>query len=559
MILRRIASAVCRQDWATVLIEFALVIFGVLIALQVNNWNEARLEQEREQAALDRLAHDFSAILSSARLRKSEVADFRDNLDIVIQSVALGEVAEEERLAFEDGLRWAQIYRSLTGRSAMYVELLSAGNLALIGDDGLRAALAGYDEHVTKSEAGFLHIRSIQTANAPAFIRYFELSPTEFNREWTAPATIADRGTTYRALGTYDFQGMQADGNFRRAAAQMREAQAFYFTWHQANVVRAERVCERLAEAANRSCGTPQGDALHSNHDPSINLNDDTLEIDGPLPDGKGALRRLMRFERFDSPSPDLSKLTGLNDPRHTVLSSKVVGRDYQLFVRLPEDHDPDGAPYPVVYLLDGDITFPMLGAYERYLSFYGETPDVILVGIGYGVRTRADGNRRTFDYTVASPTRDDTGGAESFQKMLETEVLPLIEGACNADPVRRIIFGQSLGGQFVLYTALTRPDLFWGHIASNPAIQDNPSWFSQFGFEEDERTASRLFVVSGSDERERYAAPLRAWQAHWIAERAKPWLLKTAILDGHSHVSIGPAAYRAGMAWLFKAAGEEE
>ncbi len=254
MILRRIASALKAQQWTTVIIEFVLVIFGVLIALQVNNWNEARLEKAREQAALDRLQHEFSEILSSAKLRKSEVVNYRDNLDVVIQSIARGEIAEEERLAFEDGLRWAQIYRSLTGRSAVYVELLSAGNLALIGDDGLRAALASYDEQVTKSEAGFLHIRSIQTANAPAFIRHYELSPTAFNREWSVAATIADRGTTYRALDTYDFEAMQADEDFRRAAAQMREAQAFYFTWHQASVARAERVCQRLAETANRPC-----------------------------------------------------------------------------------------------------------------------------------------------------------------------------------------------------------------------------------------------------------------------------------------------------------------
>ena len=41
MILRRVASALKRQDWVVVLIEFVLVIAGVLIALQINNWNEA--------------------------------------------------------------------------------------------------------------------------------------------------------------------------------------------------------------------------------------------------------------------------------------------------------------------------------------------------------------------------------------------------------------------------------------------------------------------------------------------------------------------------------------
>lgn len=291
---------------------------------------------------------------------------------------------------------------------------------------------------------------------------------------------------------------------------------------------------------------------VQASRERAIRLDGDTLEIEISGPNGRRAYRRLTRIEHFAAPLPDFSKLTGLNDPRHFVLKSKVVGRDYQIFVRLPEAYDPESAAYPVVYLLDGDITFPMLGAYERYLSFYGETPDVILVGIGYGARTRSEGNRRTFDYTVASPTREDTGGAQNFRQMLETEAIPLIEANYNADPEKRIIFGQSLGGQFVLYTALTRPDLFWGYIASNPAIQDNAAFFSGQNFDSGQRSAPRLFVVSGSDERERYAEPMRAWRAHWVGERAKPWTLKTAILDGHSHVSIGPAAYRRGIAWLF-------
>ena len=41
MILRRVTFALKSQDWVVILIEFVLVIAGVLIALQINNWNEA--------------------------------------------------------------------------------------------------------------------------------------------------------------------------------------------------------------------------------------------------------------------------------------------------------------------------------------------------------------------------------------------------------------------------------------------------------------------------------------------------------------------------------------
>lgn len=45
MILRRITSAFRRQDWFAVGIETLIVVLGVFLGLQANNWNEARLER----------------------------------------------------------------------------------------------------------------------------------------------------------------------------------------------------------------------------------------------------------------------------------------------------------------------------------------------------------------------------------------------------------------------------------------------------------------------------------------------------------------------------------
>ncbi len=55
MILRRVAAAIRRQDWFAVLIEIAIVVIGVFIGLQVNNWNEARIERSQERAYLTRI------------------------------------------------------------------------------------------------------------------------------------------------------------------------------------------------------------------------------------------------------------------------------------------------------------------------------------------------------------------------------------------------------------------------------------------------------------------------------------------------------------------------
>ena len=59
MILRRLTTALRQQDWVTVLIETLIVVFGVFIGLQVNNWNEARAEWVEETELLHALQQEI--------------------------------------------------------------------------------------------------------------------------------------------------------------------------------------------------------------------------------------------------------------------------------------------------------------------------------------------------------------------------------------------------------------------------------------------------------------------------------------------------------------------
>ena len=52
MILRRIAEAFRRQDWFTVFVETMIVVVGVFVGLQVDNWNAARVDDAALMAEL---------------------------------------------------------------------------------------------------------------------------------------------------------------------------------------------------------------------------------------------------------------------------------------------------------------------------------------------------------------------------------------------------------------------------------------------------------------------------------------------------------------------------
>ena len=55
MILRKLADAMRRQDWFTVALEIVIVMIGIFLGLQVNAWNQSRIDRAEEAAFLDAL------------------------------------------------------------------------------------------------------------------------------------------------------------------------------------------------------------------------------------------------------------------------------------------------------------------------------------------------------------------------------------------------------------------------------------------------------------------------------------------------------------------------
>ena len=72
MIHRRILQAFRNHHWFTVAVETLIVVLGVFMALQVNNWNQARSDRARVAVHLANLAQDI----------RSDIADI-DEFDRV--------------------------------------------------------------------------------------------------------------------------------------------------------------------------------------------------------------------------------------------------------------------------------------------------------------------------------------------------------------------------------------------------------------------------------------------------------------------------------------------
>ncbi|MFC4347702.1 alpha/beta hydrolase [Kordiimonas lipolytica] len=244
----------------------------------------------------------------------------------------------------------------------------------------------------------------------------------------------------------------------------------------------------------------------------------------------------------------------GLNEPAYHLFQSASLARDFHIHVRLPVAYGQEKKKWPVAYLLDGGHTFPMLAGYGSYLVFANDMPDMIIVGISYGTDDWRQGNLRSTDFTAPAESRDHYGGAGQFLEFLKRELIPFIENNYAADENQRILFGQSLGGQFVLFAALHEPDLFFGLIASNPALHRNLDYFLSMKAAAGQGSA-RLYVSSGTEDDPRFRVPAGRWGEAWKGRKNLPWTLKVADLPGQNHFSAAPEAYRQGMLWIFKEA----
>jgi predicted alpha/beta superfamily hydrolase len=252
--------------------------------------------------------------------------------------------------------------------------------------------------------------------------------------------------------------------------------------------------------------------------------------------------------------SVDVDGFQGLGDIRHHQIESEVIGKRYEFLVSLPDGYaeSPD-ADYPTIYLTDGAALYPLLQAYYRYLNLGEEVPEAIFVAISYSDGDWVNGNDRSHDYSAPSEEREDYGGAGDFQSMLRDEIMPLVESQYRSRPDRRIVFGQSMGGQFVMYTAHTEPELFWGHIASNPALHRNLPFYLPSNTRLPVTPSTRLFVGSASNDDPTFKVPATQWISAWAEQSEKPWDLQVEILEGHNHFSAAPNAFRRGMKFLFQ------
>lgn len=153
-------------------------------------------------------------------------------------------------------------------------------------------------------------------------------------------------------------------------------------------------------------------------------------------------------------------------------IESNEVDDTFYVFVRLPKYYDSEEKKYPVLYLLDGDISFNMATSVVRYLQFGKDIPDLIIVAPSYGTMLNdQETNNRERDYTISEVKKfSESNGGKKYVKFLKKELIPMVDSSYRTNNTR-ILNGYSLGGLLTINTLLTDQELFNGYIAGSPFL----------------------------------------------------------------------------------------
>jgi len=245
MLLRRVIEHFREQKWTAIFLDFLIVVVGVFVGLQVNNWNEARRERAKEAFAIAALRIDFQALDFSVSHGVCWHRRALDGLQVIAESLNNGRFNPEVKARFENGLRFGFLNASTNKASGALSELLSSGNMGLVSDPALRAALIAYEGSRETAALSRADIMIISNNYIRSFTDQFDydLQRDHFRTDQDSPLAFH-----FSAIGDYDFDSMLADQEFREAVFELREMQRIYLEWEDGSLRQVREIQRMLGD-----------------------------------------------------------------------------------------------------------------------------------------------------------------------------------------------------------------------------------------------------------------------------------------------------------------------
>ena len=165
-----------------------------------------------------------------------------------------------------------------------------------------------------------------------------------------------------------------------------------------------------------------------------------------------------------NSQNLDSLNVSRIND---TILS-KYLNEKRSIEIQLPRSYDVDlDKKYPLMIVLDGDYMFNIVAGSVDYLSYWGDIPENLIVGINQKDTRFKDSS--VFDNLTHTPITSTA----SFYDFIVNEVIPYFSKNYRISNFR-VILGQERTANFANFFLLKKKPVFRGVISISPKISKN-------------------------------------------------------------------------------------
>ncbi|MGJ8679481.1 DUF6090 family protein [Paraglaciecola sp.] len=143
MLLRKIAKHVKDQNWFAVVLDFIIVVMGILIAFQITNWNDTRQSNEAEHVLIGSFITEFSSLEEVLKQRLERAEQLISNSADLIMLIRSKKEPQDHQ-AVKTLLMLATRYNAPVAMPTSFSDALQSGRVNSLRDKNLRIALNGY-------------------------------------------------------------------------------------------------------------------------------------------------------------------------------------------------------------------------------------------------------------------------------------------------------------------------------------------------------------------------------------------------------------------------------
>jgi len=177
--------------------EIVLVVIGILIALQINNWNQNRINKDYELKMLRELVEDLKLDTTFMNVQFKRIERFEESVNLVLNDPQ--NLKEKGNLFLFSGVYFIQNTKS--------IETIKAGNVQIPFNDNLRKQINShyhssrfYLDLLSMEDKNFFEFRAI-----PLQKSQFQIQKNPNSKDFDIDPSVIDYETTIKSKEFNDY------------------------------------------------------------------------------------------------------------------------------------------------------------------------------------------------------------------------------------------------------------------------------------------------------------------------------------------------------------------